>query len=93
MDIKIRKDDNLRINADEDNKNFIDIHYVGYKSLAIDLYGMFTYIEVREKEKKVRVFNFIKKSHKKEHTFGWWEDAKVVYSMNCERGLNGLCSR
>ena len=45
MDVKIRKDDNLRINADEDNKNFIDIHYIGYKSLAIDLYGMFTYIE------------------------------------------------
>jgi hypothetical protein len=58
------------------------VNSVGYESMAIDLFGSFSYIEIRQKENKIRVFSFQKKSYKKECDFGWWEDAEVVYAMN-----------
>jgi len=82
MDLRIRRDDSVRVVGDFDGSNFMDIRSVGYESLAVDFYGHFNYIEIREKEDKVRVFSFPKKSLKKECDFGWWEDAEVVFALN-----------
>ena len=82
MDIKIRQDDSLRIHCDHEERNFIDVQKVGYDSMCVDMFPTFHYIEVREKENRVRIFNFPKKSYKKECDFGWWEDAEVVFSIN-----------
>jgi hypothetical protein len=82
MNILLYKEDNLRISGDFENKNFINVCSVGYNSLAIDLFPTFHYIEIRKKGNQVRVFTFIKKSHKKEYDFEWWEDAEVVYALN-----------
>ena len=82
MDLRIRKDDNLRIHSDYEQQNFIDINQVGYESMAIDLFTHFQYIEIRKKKDMLRVFTFTKKSMKKECDFGWWDDAEVVFSVN-----------
>ncbi len=82
MNIKLYKDDTLRITGDHEGNNFIDIGAVGYESLAIDLCTIFYYIEVRRKGEKVRIFTFLKKSHKKSCDFGWWEDAEVILAIN-----------
>lgn len=86
MNIKLYKDDNLRIYGDHNQNNFIDVKSVGYESLSVDFFSSFVYIEIRKKESKLRVFTFNKKSHKKECDFGWWEDAEVVYALNNTKG-------
>lgn len=82
MNIKIRKDDNLRISSDHKERNFVDVYQVGYESMAIDFFTHFQYIEIRKKNDHIRVFTFTKKSMKKECDFGWWEDAEVILAVN-----------
>ena len=83
MDIKLNLDDRFRINTDSSNfDNFVDVGKEGFSGIGLTLFTAFQYIEVRKKGDQVKVFTFPKKSHKKEHDFGFWEDAEVVYSLN-----------
>lgn len=87
MEIKLQIDDNFRVIADYKGHNFINIAKVGYEAMAVDLHAQFQYIEIRRKNERIRVFSFMKKSHKKECDFGWWEDAEVIFSLN-EQTMN-----
>ena len=82
MNLKLYKDESLRVIADYKENNFINITGVGHESMAVDMYSHFQYIEIRKKKDLLRVFVFPKKSLKKECDFGWWEDAQVVFSQN-----------
>ncbi len=83
MHLKIYKDESIRVETPHsDTEIFVDVRQVGYQSLAVDFYGFQGYIEIRKKENHVRVFQFPKKSYKKECDFGWWEDAEVIFSYN-----------
>ena len=82
MRIIMNENDSIRVSADSGQTLFCDLMLCGYKSLALDLNPLFAYIEIREKDKQLRVFMLPKKSMKKEIDYGWWEDAEVVYSCN-----------
>ena len=81
MDIRLFQKQGVRLKT---HHSFVDVKYIGYESLAIDMHFQ-EYIEIRKKEGHLRIFQFPKKSYKKECEFGYWEDAEVVFSYN----LNG----
>ena len=82
METKLNYCDSFRVRTGRED-NFIDVSGADNEScLTIDLFPRFNYIEIREKNGSMRVFSFEKKSHKKEHDFGWWIDAEVVFSSN-----------
>jgi hypothetical protein len=82
MHLKLYQDDSIRCSVDHRENTFTDIRRVGFDSLAIDLYGMCGYVELRLKDGNIRIFQFPRKSYKKECDFGYWSDAEVVYSYN-----------
>ncbi len=61
---------------------FIDVRHVAYESLAVDMYRFQGYMEMLKKDGCFRLFQFPKKSRKKDYDFGWWKDAEVVFSYN-----------
>lgn len=82
MHLKLRRDDHFRVSCDSDENNFIDIQQVGYEAMAMNLFPLFHYIEIRSKDNNLRLFTFKKKSHKKEYDFGNWENAEIVFTWN-----------
>ena len=82
MEIRLNQKDRVRINADYEHNNFIDINQEEYESMSVDAYPPFHYIEIRKKEGHLRIYFFKKRSYKKECTFGWWEDAEVILAIN-----------
>jgi hypothetical protein len=82
MQIKLHQKDHLRVYADYEEQNFIDLNQEEYESMSIDAFPTFHYIEIRKKEGQLRIYFFKKKSYKKECLFGWWEDAEVVFALN-----------
>ena len=83
MEIRLYNKDRLRIKADTDGDNFINVSTdVNLESLTVDIYPIFHYIEMRLKNDTMQMFLFKKKSHKKHYDFGYFKDAEVVYSLN-----------
>ena len=80
MDINLYSEQRVRIKTY--SGPYIDIQHVGYESLAVDIHGQNGYVELRKKSGSLRLFQFIKKSHKKECDFGYWNDAEIVFSYN-----------
>jgi hypothetical protein len=72
----------MRISTSQGN-NFVEIYGMDNEiGLMVDFFPTFHYIEIREKNGSMKTFLFNKKSMKKEHDFGWWADAEVVFSRN-----------
>ena len=82
MRIQLYGNDDLRIDGSSDKSHFVDIDRVGYDGIGLTLFTMYQYIEIRKKDDKIKVFNFKRKSDKRDCDFGWWEDAEVIYSIN-----------
>lgn len=83
MEVKLQSKDTFRVNGDYSNCcNFIDISKEGFSGIGMCLFTSFQYIEIRKKKDMIKVFTFPKKSHKKEHDFGYWEDAEIVFTLN-----------
>ena len=80
MEINLNCDDRIRLKSSDGP--FIDVQHVGFESVAIDMYSFQGYIEIRKKGNHFRVFQFPKKSYKKELNFGYWDDAEIIYSFN-----------
>ena len=81
MDIHLYSKDRVRIKTYDGP--FLDIEHVGYESLSVSLNPPHQgYTEIRSKQGHLKLFQFIKKSHKMECDFGWWDDAAVVFSYN-----------
>ena len=80
MVMELQNKDKIRIKTY--SGSFMDIFHINPESLAVDLYAFQGYIELRKKDRVFRLFQFPKKSYKKDHDFGWWEDAEVVFSHN-----------
>jgi hypothetical protein len=80
MDIQLQGKESIRVKTY--SGPFIDIRHIDYESLAVDLYAFQGYIELRQKDRQFRLFQFPKKSYKKDHDFGWWKDAEVIFSYN-----------
>jgi hypothetical protein len=83
MHVEINKSEKIRVETY--SGPFIDVTHVGYESLAVDIYGFLGYVELRKKDKRLRLFQFPEKSYKKDCDFEWWEDAEIVFSYN-EKG-------
>ncbi len=81
MNLKLYQDENIRIETPHSGI-FTEVRYVGYETLAVDLYGFQGYIEIRKRNDNIRVFHFPQKFYKKECDFGFWEDAEIVFSYN-----------
>lgn len=83
MDLTIRPKDNIRLISDcSDGKLFTDVRFQEYGVFGIELYEQCGYIEIRKKQRQIKVFQFLRKSHKKEFNFDWWEDAEIVFTYN-----------
>ena len=82
MQIKLQPDDTFRVVTGYKETNFIDIRSTGFETIAVDLFSLFQYIEIRKLKYNLRVFLFKKKADKKECDFGEWEDAEVVFAQN-----------
>ena len=86
MNIQLYNKEKVRVYQGSDwlTSTFIDVGCPdkSYKTLVADFYGFDNYIEIRKKENYVRVYQFQKKSYKKEFDFGWWKDAEVIFSYN-----------
>ena len=80
MDLNLYAKQRVRVKTS--HGPFLDLEHVGYESLAIDMYSFQGYIEIRKKGTHLRIFQFPKKSYKKECDFGYWEDGEVVFSYN-----------
>lgn len=80
MDLKLYQGQKVRVNTHDGL--FVDVEHVGFESLGFNFHGQCGYIEIRLKDGEHKVFQFPKKSYKKECDFGWWEDAEIVYSYH-----------
>jgi hypothetical protein len=79
MELELYADERVRVKT---SKTLIDVQRIGYDSLGINLNSYDAYIEVRKKGHELKVFQFPKRSYKKENEFGYWKDAEVVFSYN-----------
>jgi hypothetical protein len=79
MEIELYADERVRVKT---SKTLIDVQRIGYDSLGINLSSFEAYIEIRKKGGELKVFQFPKRSYKKENEFGYWKDAEVVFSYN-----------
>lgn len=88
MQLSLHGNERIRIaeRTDSNNNCFIDVELPenSYRAISADFYGQNGYIEIRKKDGDLKIYQFKKKSHKKEIDFGYWEDAEVVYSFNRE---------
>ena len=80
MHTRLYKGERLRINTDKKEDTFVDIKAIEFESLAVTFYPRFGYLEIREKECELRIFQFLKKSYLTEFDFGWWADAEIICS-------------
>jgi hypothetical protein len=82
MNIHMNQGDKARLSCYQGN-NFIDVECLEHEQgLVVEAYPYFHYIEVREKERRIRTFYFRNKRAKKDMDLGWWADAEVVWSKN-----------
>lgn len=83
MDVRLYSNQKVRIKTGHKENNFIDVES-GKDELVLttEFYPSFHYIEIREKNNFMKTFLFEKKGHKKHYDFGFWEDAKVIFSKN-----------
>lgn len=81
--IKLDSEEIIRLSADVRNDVFIDvICHKNELGISIEFRPYSQYVEIREKNGVCRQFIFEKKGHKKYYDFGYWADAKVVFSIN-----------
>ena len=73
----------IRIFGDWKSDLFIDVSSLTDQiAMGIELYPSMQYIEIRRKHGVFMLFVFREKSDKKHYNFGFWEDAKVIFSSN-----------
>ena len=86
MEINLNQNDRFRVKTnrlDNCGENFIDINGLQWEAgIAVDMYPSFHYIEMRKKERGIRLFLFKNKGAKKDFDLGWWDDAEVIFALN-----------
>ena len=82
----------IRVTTDYTNEVFINVESLhGEDGMAIDFSSinreLTQPIEVRQKMGGTRLFIFKSNHYKNDFDFGWWEDAKIIYSTEQQRSL------
>ena len=78
MNILLTRNEDVRVGASGDV--FIDMKHIDFGGLAINLYEMNGYIEIRKKDRHLRVYQFPIKEDKENYDFGdYWGNAEIVF--------------
>ena len=83
MDIRLYSEQKFRVITGHKGNNFIDIKS-GMCEQAIEVSFLVhqQYMEIRKKNGSICTYYFESKRHKRNHNFGWWEDAEVIFANN-----------
>lgn len=83
MELRLYSEQKIRIVTGYQKNNYVDIKSgKNEDSICINFLSTNQYMEVRKKDGMIATFYFERKSHKKFHDFGWWQDAEVIFANN-----------
>ena len=79
MKLHLGMKDRVRVTSDCTGENFIDVSYIDYHGIFIQLYP-FMDIELRKKDNQIGLLVFPKDVPAPHRDLGPWKDAEILYS-------------
>ena len=79
MKLHLGMKDRVRVTSDCTGENFIDVSYIDYHGIFIQLYP-FMDIELRKKDNQIGLLVFPKDVPAPHRDLGPWRDAEILYS-------------
>lgn len=79
MKLHLGMKDRVRVASDCGGENFIDVSYIDYHGIFIQLYP-FMGIELRKKDNQIGLLVFPKDAPAPHRDLGPWRDAEILYS-------------
>jgi len=87
-EIKLQSKDRIRVYADYEKDNFIDVSGEVMEScIGVEFYPWRQYVEIRKKDSVCKMFLFKNLQDKKDYNYGYWEDAEVIFTISTSIGI------